>query len=43
MEGRRGAATRALVALGHKILTIIYNLLKHEVDYIERLEPGRAA
>jgi transposase len=40
---KRMGKKRALVALGHKILTIVYNLLKHGADYIERLEPGRAA
>jgi transposase len=40
---KRMGKKRALVALGHKILTIIYNLLKHKVDYIEKLAPGQAA
>jgi len=40
---KRMGKKRALVALGHKILTIVYNLLKHKADYIERLEPGQAA
>jgi transposase len=42
-RAERMGKKRALVALGHKILTIVYHLLKQEVDYIERLEPGQAA
>ena len=34
---------KALVALGHKILRIIYEMLKEETDYIERFQPGQAA
>ena len=45
---RRKGRQRALVAVGHKILTIIYNVLKHGVpyhelggDFLDRLEPER--
>lgn len=45
---RRKGRKRALVAVGHKILTIIYNVLKHGVpyhelggDFLDRLEPER--
>jgi hypothetical protein len=29
--------------LGHKILRIIYEMLSHQTDYVERLDPGLAA
>jgi transposase len=45
---RRRGRKRALVAVGHKILIIIYNVLKHDVpykelggDFLNRLEPAR--
>jgi transposase len=45
---RRKGRKRALVAVGHKILTIIYNVLKYAVpyselggDFLDRLEPER--
>jgi hypothetical protein len=31
------------VALGHKLLRVIYRMLKDGTDYSERLVPGRAA
>jgi transposase len=40
---KRMGRKRALVALGHKILVIVYELLSHETEYDERLEPGEAA
>ena len=40
---KRLGRKRALMALGHKILAIIYMLLSHGEDYDERLEPGHAA
>lgn len=45
---RRKGRKRALVAVGHKILTIIYNVLKYDLpyselggDFLDRLEPER--
>ena len=45
---RRKGRKRALVAVGHKILTIVYNVLKYNLpyrelggDFLERLEPER--
>ena len=45
---RRKERKRALVALGHKILIIIYNVLKYKLpyrelggDFLDRLEPER--
>jgi transposase len=45
---RRKGRKRALVALGHKILTIIYHVLKYKLpyrelggDFLDRLEPER--
>jgi transposase len=40
---RRLGKKRALVALGHKLLRVIYRMLKDGTDYSERLVPGRAA
>lgn len=40
---RRLGKKRAVVALGHKILVIAYELLKGGTDYVERLAPGQAA
>ena len=40
---KRLGRKKALVALGHKILRIIYEMLSHQTDYVERLDPGRAA
>jgi transposase len=40
---KRMGRKRALVALGHKILVIVYKLLSEETDYEERLEPEEAA
>jgi transposase len=40
---RRLGKKKALVALGHKILRIIYEMLKEKTDYVERLQPGQAA
>jgi transposase len=40
---KRLGKKKALVALGHKLLRIIYELLAGSADYIERLEPGQAA
>jgi hypothetical protein len=34
---------KALVALGHKILRIIDELLREKTDDVERLQPGQAA
>ena len=34
---------RALVALGHKILVLVYKLLSTETEYEERLKPEDAA
>jgi hypothetical protein len=40
---KRLGKKKALVALGHKILRIIYEMLKRKTDYVERLQPGQAA
>jgi transposase len=40
---RRMGAKKALVAVGHKILVIIYELLKEQTDYVERWAPAQAA
>jgi transposase len=40
---KRLGKKKALVALGHKILRIIYEMLKEKTDYVERLKPGQAA
>ena len=40
---KRLGRKKALVALGHKILRIIYEMLKDRTDYVERLQPGQAA
>ena len=40
---KRLGKKKALVALGHKILRIIYEMLSHQTDYVERLDPGLAA
>ena len=40
---RRLGKKKALVAIGHKILRVIYEMLKAKVDYVERLQPGQAA
>jgi transposase len=40
---RRMGRKRALVALGHKILVLVYKLLSDETDYEERLKPEDAA
>jgi transposase len=40
---RRLGRKKALVALGHKLLRIIYEMLKTGTDYVERLQPGQAA
>jgi transposase len=40
---RRLGRKKALVALGHKLLRIIYVMLKAKTDYVERLPPGQAA
>jgi transposase len=40
---RRRGKKRALVALGHKILVVVYELLTHQVDYIEPIPPRRIA
>jgi transposase len=40
---RRLGKKKALVALGRKILVLIYELLKDGTDYVEHLAPGRAA
>lgn len=40
---KRMGRKRALVALGHKILEIVYEVLSQEIDYEERLERGEAA
>jgi hypothetical protein len=34
---------RALVALGHKILVLVYKLLSDEIEYEERLKPEETA
>jgi transposase len=40
---KRMGRKRALVALGHKILVLIYELLTDQTTYQERLVPGQAA
>jgi transposase len=40
---RRMGKKRALVALGHKILVLVYKLLSEETEYEERLKPEEAA
>jgi transposase len=40
---KRMGKKRALVALGHKILVLIYELLRDQTTYEERLVPGQAA
>jgi transposase len=40
---KRLGKKKALIALGHKILRIIYEMLSHQTDYVERLDPGLAA
>jgi transposase len=40
---KRMGKKRALVALGHKILVLIYELLTDQTTYEERLVPGQAA
>ena len=40
---KRLGKKRALVALGHKILVVIYELLKDRTTYQEQLVPGQAA
>ncbi len=40
---RRLGKKRAIVALGRKILVLVYQLLKGGRDYVERLAPGQAA
>jgi transposase len=40
---KRMGRKRAVVALGHKILVIVYELLSRETSYEERLTPGEAA
>jgi transposase len=40
---KRMGKKKALVALGHKILVVIYKLLKDETDYRERWTPPQAA
>jgi transposase len=40
---KRMGRKRALVALGHKILVLVYELLSNETEYEERLEPEAAA
>ena len=40
---KRLGKKKALVALGHKILRIISEMLSHQTDYVERLDPGLAA
>jgi transposase len=40
---KRMGKKRALVALGHKILVLIYELLKDQTSYQERLVPDQAA
>ena len=40
---KRMGKKRALVALGHKILVLIYELLKDRTTYQERLVPDQAA
>ena len=40
---KRMGKKKALVAIAHKILTIIHKLLKDGTDYVERLAPPQAA
>jgi len=40
---KRLGRKKALVALGHKLLRIIYEMLAQRIDYVERLRPGQAA
>jgi transposase len=40
---KRLGRKKALVAVGHKILTVIHTLLKKETDYRERWTPDQAA
>ena len=40
---KRLGKKKALVALGHKMLRIIYEMLKEKTDYVERLQPSQAA
>jgi transposase len=40
---KRMGRKRALVALGHKILVLVYKLLSEDTDYEERLEPEEVA
>lgn len=40
---KRMGRKRALVALGHKILVLVYKLLSKETEYEERLKPEDAA
>jgi transposase len=40
---RRLGKKRAVVALGRKILVLVYELLKEGTDYVERRAPGQAA
>jgi transposase len=40
---RRMGRKRALVALGHKILVLVYKLLSEETEYEERLKPEEVA
>jgi transposase len=40
---KRLGTKKALVAVGHKILTVIYTLLKNQTDYQEKWTPGQAA
>jgi hypothetical protein len=40
---KRMGRKRALVALGHKILVLVYELLSEVTDYEERLEPEEVA
>ena len=40
---KRMGRKRALVALGHKILVLVYKLLSTETEYEERLKPEEAA
>ena len=40
---KRMSRKKALVAVAHKILTLIHKLLKDRIDYVERLAPPQAA
>ena len=40
---KRLGKKKALVALGHRILRILYEMLKEKTDYVERLQPSQAA